>query len=36
LIDLDPEEHRIEIDAKKLRELLIGVPAPRGGAKNIH
>lgn len=36
LIDLDPEKERIEIDTKKLRDLLIGLPAPRGGGKNIH
>jgi transposase len=36
VIDLDPDEGLIEIDAKKLRELLIGLPAPRGGNKNIH
>src|SRR5262245_44660198 len=35
LIDLDPETERIEIDVKKLRELLIGIPAPSGGGKNI-
>jgi hypothetical protein len=36
VIDLDPDEGLIEIDAAKLRDLLIGLPAPRGGGKNIH
>lgn len=36
IVDLDPEKERIEIDAKKLRDLLAGLPAPRGGKKKIH
>lgn len=36
LIDLDTEKQRMEIDSKKLRELLIGVPVPRRGGRNIH
>lgn len=36
IVDLDADQERIEIDAKKLRDLLIGLPAPRGGSKNIH
>lgn len=36
VVELDPESERIEIDAKKLRDLLIGLPAPRAGRKNIH
>lgn len=35
IVDLDPEKDRIEIDAKKLRDLLTGLPAPRNG-KKIH
>jgi transposase len=36
IIDLDPEQARVEIDAKKLRDLLAGIPAPRVGKRNIH
>jgi transposase len=36
IVDLDPNKDRIEIDAKKLRDLLAGLPAPRVRKKNIH
>jgi transposase len=35
IIDLDPEKARIEIDTKKLRDLLIGLPDPKTGNR-IH
>lgn len=36
IVDLDPEKARVEIDAKRLRDLLAGLPKPRRGKKNIH
>lgn len=36
IIDLDPAQERIEIDAKKLRDILAGLPAQRAGKRNIH
>ena len=36
IIDLDPDNEKIEIDAQKLRDLLAGLPAPRVGKRNIH
>lgn len=36
IIDLDPENERIEIDSSKLRLLLAGIPTTRVRKKNIH
>jgi transposase len=35
IIDLDPKKERVEIDGAKLRELLIGLPAPPKGTKRL-
>ncbi len=36
IVDLDPEQNRVEINADKLRGLLAGIPAPKAGRRNIH
>jgi transposase len=36
IVDVDPEQARVEIDTKKLRDLLAGLPAPKIGKRNIH
>jgi transposase len=35
IIDLDPEQERVEIDGEKLRALLVGLLEPRG-PKKLH
>ena len=35
IIDLDPDEERIEIDVRQLRSLLAGIPKPKRGQR-IH
>ena len=36
IVDLDPEQERIEIDGQKLRDLLAGLPRPGPNNRNIH
>ena len=36
IVDLDPEHERIEVDAAKLRALLIGLPSVDSRARKIH
>lgn len=36
VVDLDPERERVEVDAAKLRALLIGLPPADSRARRIH
>lgn len=36
IVDLDPEREHIEIDANKLRALLVGVAVERPGGRRLH